>query len=196
VAIALLSEGLEVITPDWLSEMVSHAIRPGVGAIGAMIYYLNDTIRHAGVILGLSAAGIAGHAYEGRPRGHAGPMGRALLIQNLSAVSGSCLVIGKRIFEEVGGLDERYLTAPLNRIDFCLRVGEKGHRNLWTPYAEFYHHDSAAGENAVGKQAEPEEIQYMRTRWGKLISDDPAHNPNLALDGSFMPAFPPRARKP
>jgi GT2 family glycosyltransferase len=196
--IALLSEGLEVISPDWLAEMVSHAVRPGIGAIGAMLYYPNGTIRHAGVILGVGVAGIAGRAYEGRPRGHAGQMGRALLIQNLAAVSGACLVLRKRIFEEVGGLDGRCLPAAFNVIDFCLRVREKGYRNLWTPYAEFYHHDFAAGvdENAMGEQAESEEIEFMRARWEKLLSEDPAYNPNLALNESFMFAFPPRVKKP
>src|SRR5690606_9272676 len=149
--IGLVNNDIEVISPDWLAEMVSQAIRPGIGAVGAMLYYPNDTIQHAGVGLGIH--GVASHLYVGMPRGYPGHGGRARVAQQLSAVTGACLVVARRAWEEVGGLDEA-LQVAFNDIDFCLRLGEAGYRNIWTPFAELYHHESASrgSEDSEEKQ--------------------------------------------
>src|SRR3546814_4480991 len=107
--------------------------------LGAMLYYPDDSIQHAGVILGLG--GVANHAYCHQPAGFPGHGARALVAQNLSAVTGACLLVRREVFEQVGGLDER-LQITFNDIDFCLRVREAGYRNAWTPFATMYHHES------------------------------------------------------
>jgi glycosyltransferase involved in cell wall biosynthesis len=200
--VALLNNDLEVIAPDWLEEMVSYATQPDIGAVGAMLYYPNDTIQHAGVVLGIGspAPGVAAHVYKKCPRGFRGQSSRALLCQNISAVTAACLVVRRRVFEEVGGLDDKNLPIAFNDIDFCLRIRESGYRNLWTPYAELYHYESASRgyENTPAKRDRFEkEKQYMKQRWGNLLVNDPAYNPNLALGRApFMLAFPPRIPKP
>jgi GT2 family glycosyltransferase len=197
--LALLNNDVEVAASGWLEEMVSQACRPEIGAVGAMLYYPNDTIQHAGVILGIGGSGIAAHAYAYRPRGYAGQIGRALLVQSLSAVTAACLVVRRAVYEEVGGFDE-HLGIAYNDVDFCLRVRARGYRNLWTPHAELYHHESASRglENTPAKlERLARDAEYMRRRWGAVLDADPAYNPNLALDGdSFGLAFPPRGRKP
>jgi GT2 family glycosyltransferase len=199
--IGLLNNDLEVITPDWLEEMVSHAIQPEIGAVGAMLYYPNNTIQHAGMILGLGTmAGVSGHPYQNKPAGYPGQGSRALVCQNLSSVTAACLVLRRQVFEEAGGLDEANLAVAFNDVDLCLRIMEKGYRNVWTPYAELYHYESASRgyEETHRKLARFEkESEYMRQRWGELLWNDPAYNPNLALDReAFTLAFPPRVQKP
>lgn len=191
--LALLNNDIEVITPDWLREMVSHAMRPEIGVVGAMLYYPNNTIQHAGVILGIG--GVAGHAYVGNWRGYAGDKHRAGLAQSLSAVTAACVVVRAEVYRQVGGLDEQ-LTVAFNDVDFCLRVREAGYRNLWTPFAELYHHESATR----GYETTPEKIarfkgeeRFMKARWGRMLQEDPYYNPNFALDmAPFSLAFPPR----
>ncbi|HEY0179039.1 MAG TPA: glycosyltransferase family 2 protein, partial [Dokdonella sp.] len=139
--ICLLNNDIEVITPQWLDEMVSQAVRPEIGAVGAMLYYPNDTIQHAGVVTGIH--GVASHAYSGMQRGYPGNMGRARLVQAMTAVTGACMAVRRSVYEQVGGLDES-LAVAFNDIDFCLRVEQAGYRNLWTPFAELYHHESAS----------------------------------------------------
>jgi GT2 family glycosyltransferase len=200
--VALLNNDLEVIAPDWLEEMVSYAIQPEIGAVGAMLYYPDNTIQHAGVILGIGSPppGVAAHVYNKCPRGFRGQSSRALLSQNISAVTAACLAVRRGVFEEVGGLDDKNLPIAFNDIDFCLRVRESGYRNLWTPYAELYHYESASR----GYEDTPEKLdrfekekQYMKKRWGSLLFNDPVYNPNLALGRApFMLAFPPRITKP
>jgi O-antigen biosynthesis protein len=200
--IGLLNNDLEVITPDWLEEMVGHAVQPEVGAVGAMLYYPNDMIQHAGVILGIGSPppGVAGHAHKNFRRGYHGQGSRASLCQNLSAVTAACLVVRREVFEEVGGLDEKNLPIAFNDVDFCLRLVERGYRNVWTPYAEFYHHESASRgyENTPEKQDRfLGECRYMKQRWQALLVNDPAYNPNLAIGREpFMLSFPPRVTKP
>ena len=132
--IALLNNDLEVINDDWLDEMVSHADHPEVGAVGAKLYYPDDTIQHAGVIVGLG--GVAGHSHKHYPRDNPGYCGRLLLTQNLSAVTAACLVVRKSVFDVVGGFDEKNLAVAFNDVDLCLRIKEQGFYNVWTPYAE------------------------------------------------------------
>lgn len=190
--LALLNNDIEVISPDWLGEMVSHALRPDVGAVGARLWYPDDTLQHGGVIL---VGGVAGHAHKHLALGRVGYCRRAALIQNFSAVTAACLVLRKDVYEEVHGLDES-LQVAFNDVDFCLRIRAAGYRNLWTPYAELYHHESATRgyEDTPEKKARFEgEIRTMRARWAELLDNDPAYNPNLAFyREDFTLSFPPR----
>lgn len=184
--LCLLNNDIEVIDAGWLDEMVSHAARPEIGAVGALLYYPDNTIQHAGVIIGMS--GCADHPYAGQPRGTTGMMGRARLVQNLSAVTAACLVIRKEIYDAVGGFDAEHLPISFNDVDFCLRVIEHGYRNLWTPYAELYHHESASrGPEDTPAKVERacNEAAYMRVRWPQFIKNDPAFNPNLSLSDKW-----------
>jgi len=194
--VGLVNNDIEVINPDWLDELVGHVIRPGIGAVGAMLYYPNNTIQHAGTILGIG--GVAGHIYHNFQRGSPGMAGRALVAQNLSAVTAACLVVKRERYLECGGLDEKNLPVAFNDVDFCLRLMQAGYHNVWTPFAELYHHESASR----GLEDTPEkrkrfmkESDYMRHRWGRILDNDPAYNPNLTLDSQDSSlAFPPRVR--
>jgi O-antigen biosynthesis protein len=192
--VGLINNDIEVISPDWLTEMVSHALRPEVGAVGARLWYSDDTLQHAGVVLGIH--GVAGHVHRFLPRGNVGYGGRATLIQSFSAVTGACLVVRKALYEAVAGLNEVELQVAANDIDFCLRLREAGYRNIWTPYAELYHHESASRgfDDTPEKQARSaKEVAYMHQRWGDALRNDPAYSPNLTLDAEdFSLAWPPR----
>ena len=192
--IALVNNDIEVISTHWLDEMVSHALRPGVGAVGARLWFPDDTLQHGGVVIGLG--GVAGHAHMGIGREQLGYQDRAGLVQNLSAVTAACLLVKKSIFEAVGGLNAQDLAVAFNDVDFCLRVTEAGYRNVWTPFAELYHHESASRgyEDTPEKQQRfSKEVAYMHQRWGKLLLTDPAYSPNLTLSGdNFSYAWPPR----
>lgn len=192
--VGLVNNDVEVISPDWLTEMVSHALRPEVGAVGARLWYSDDTLQHAGVVLGIH--GVAGHVHRFLPRGNVGYCGRAALIQSFSAVTGACLVVRKALYEAVGGLNEVELQVACNDIDFCLRLREAGYRNIYTPYAELYHHESASRgfDDTPEKQARSaKEVAYMHQRWGDALRNDPAYSPNLTLDAEdFSLAWPPR----
>ncbi|QWP78820.1 glycosyltransferase family 2 protein [Lysobacter sp. K5869] len=191
--LCLLNNDTEAIASDWLDELVSHAVREEVGAVGGMLYYPGDTIQHAGVILGIG--GVAGHAHGHLRRGSNGYLGRAGVVQNLSAVTGACLALRREVFAEVGGMDES-LAVAFNDVDLCLRLHARGYRNVWTPHAELYHHESASR----GPEDTPEkrerflgETAIMLRRWGEFLSNDPAYNPNLSLNSvHFELAFPPR----
>nr|WP_246121003.1 glycosyltransferase [Luteimonas granuli] len=195
--IGLVNNDIETIGPEWLGEMVGQVVRPEIGAVGAMLRYPDDTIQHAGVVLGIGS--VAGHAYTGRPAGYEGQCGRALVAQEVSAVTAACLLVRKEVWDEVGGLDERLVVA-FNDIDFCLRLLDAGYRNVWTPYATLYHHESASRgyEDTPEKMARFQgEVAIMRARWGDALLHDPAYNPNLTLTGApFELAFPPRAPRP
>jgi GT2 family glycosyltransferase len=194
--LTLVNNDIELITNDWLEEMAGIAMRPDIGAVGAMLYYPDNTIQHAGVVLGV--LGVAGHIDCGMPRGYEGHGYRALVAQNLSAVTGACLMVRRRVFDEVDGLDED-LPVSFNDIDFCLRVRAHGYRNAWTPFAELYHHESASR----GREDTPEklsryaaEVAFMQKRWGEALLEDPAYNPNLSLQShNCQLAFPPRCTR-
>jgi len=192
--IGLLNNDLTVINREWLSEMVSHALRPEVGAVGARLWYPNNTLQHGGVILGIG--GVAGHSHKGLPRGQVGYLGRAALIQNFSAVTGACLVMRKANFLLVDGLDAENLTTAFNDVDLCLKMNQYNLRIVWTPYAELYHHESASRgyEDTPEKLARFEkERAYMKSQWPCFIAADPAYSPNLTLETQdFAYAWPPR----
>lgn len=191
--ICLLNNDIEIITQDWLEELAGQALRPQVGAVGAMLYYPDDTIQHAGVVTGVH--GVAAHPYCGMPRGYQGQMARAKLIQSVSAVTAACMMMRREVYLQLGGLDVG-LQVAFNDVDFCLRLREHGFTNVWTPFAELYHHESASrGEEDTPekKQRFAREVQAMRKRWGTRLDRDPAYNPNLTLTGEpFTLAFPPR----
>ncbi|MHB1676688.1 MAG: glycosyltransferase [Sulfuriferula sp.] len=192
--LGLLNNDLEVISPEWLFEMVSIALQPQVGAVGAKLWYPNNTLQHGGVIVGIG--GVAGHAHKHLSQGRCNEVSRANLIQGLSAVTAACLVIRKATYEKVGGLNDTDLHIAFNDVDFCLRVRAAGYRNIWTPYAELYHHESATRgyEDTPEKQARfYKEIQYMKHCWGETLLKDPFYSPNLTVDyEDFSLAWPPR----
>jgi glycosyltransferase involved in cell wall biosynthesis len=195
--ICLLNNDVEVISHEWLTEMISHAAQPDVGAVGARLWYPNRTLQHGGVIIGLR--GVAGHSHKHIPNKNAGYFGRACLQQSFSAVTGACMVIHRQLYLDVGGLNQNQLTVAFNDIDFCLKLREKGLRNIWTPYAELYHHESISRgyEDTREKKARfQKECSYMKKKWDHIIRYDPAYNPNLTLESDdFAMAWPPRTIK-
>ncbi len=181
--IGLVNNDVEVINPEWLTEMVSQCLRPEIGCVGAKLYYSNDTVQHGGVILGIG--GVGGHSHKHFPRHHPGYFSRLLLTQSLSAVTAACLLIRKEIFEHVNGLDEENLHVAFNDVDFCLKVREAGYRNLWTPYAELYHYESISrgAEDSPEKIARfTREVNFMKSKWGKHLEVDPFYSKNLTKD--------------
>jgi O-antigen biosynthesis protein len=182
--IGLINNDIEVIDPHWLSEMVGLAMRNDVGAVGARLWFSDRTLQHAGVILGLG--GVAGHPYHKRPESDAGYFGRARLAQEFSAVTAACLVLRRVVFEEMRGLDEANLAVDYNDIDFCLRIRRAGHRVIWTPHANLFHHESATrgqARSAESVRRFEAEKEFMLRTWGVSLQNDPAYNPNLALRG-------------
>ena len=196
--VCLMNDDVEVIAPDWLDEMMSLAIQARSGAIGARLWYPDNTLQHGGVILGVG--GVAGHSHKHLPKGHLGYSARAALTQSLSAVTAACMLVKKSIYLEVGGLDEQNLGVAFNDVDFCLKLLEKDYDNLWTPFAELYHYESASRgyEDTPEKQARFKgEIDYMLKRWDTLLGNDPAYNPNLTIEREdFSLAWPPRVAMP
>ena len=192
--IGLINNDLEMISSKWLTEMVSHALRPEIGAVGAKLYYANDTIQHAGVIIGLG--GMAGHGFKFLARETPGYYWKPFLIQNYSAVTAACLIMRRQIFEEVGGLNEKHLKVAFNDVDLCLRLRERGYRIVWTPYAELYHLESASRgvDNTLKKYLRlRHELNYMKSRWGETLLNDPYYNSNLTIEyEDFSLAYPPR----
>ena len=159
------------------------AQREDVGAVGAMLYYPDDTIQHAGVIVGLG--GVAGHSHKNFNRGHVGFMYRASIVQNLSAVTAACMMIPTHIYKEMGGFDERYVVA-FNDVDFCMRIRKAGYLIVFTPYAELYHYESKSRgyEDTPEKQErfEREVLLFQKTWEKELLTGDPYYNSNLNLD--------------
>lgn len=196
--IGLINNDIKVIEPGWLTEMVAHALRSEVGAVGAKLYYGDDTIQHAGVITGIN--GVANHIHKHLPREHPGHFARLMLTQNMSCVTAACLIMRKAVFDEVGGLDETHLAVAFNDVDLCLRVRDAGYRLVWTPFAELYHLESASrGSDTAPDKIDRfrREIAYMKERWGQSLVEDPFYNPNLTLDApDFSLAFPPRGVRP
>lgn len=192
----LLNNDIEVTHPDWLREMVSQALRPDVGAVGAKLYFPDGRMQHAGIVLGVGGVASYYHPFvDGRARGY-----RDALVtpREVGAVTGACVAMRREVFEEVGGLDADNLAVAFNDVDLSLRIREAGYRVVWTPYAELIHHESATrGSDNAPQHRErfAREIAYMRERWGEVLDADPFYSPNFDLsDGNFHLAAPRRRR--
>lgn len=179
----LLNNDTEMIHPESIWELLSHAMRPGVGIVGARLYFPDNTIQHAGVIVGYG--GVAGHAFLGFAKEAPGYQNRIRCIQDYSAVTAACMMIPRTVYDEVGGLSEEYKVA-FNDIDFCLKVREAGYLVVYNPYAELYHYESKSrgcdttDEKMLRYQ---QEVQLFTRRWRKiLLEGDPYYNRNLSLD--------------
>lgn len=177
-----LNNDIEVITPNWLEEMLMYSQRSDVGAVGAMLYYPDNTIQHAGVILGIG--GVAGHSHKYFHRGDFGYMSRLTIAQNFSAVTAACLMMRRAVFDEIGGYDET-LAVAFNDVDLCMKVRDKNYLIVFTPYAEAYHHESKSRglEDTPEKTARfNKEIDRFKEKWGDVLDKgDPYYNPNLTL---------------
>lgn len=185
--VLLLNNDIEVISLDWLQQLLMYAQREDVAAVGAKLLYPDETIQHAGIIIGLGPSRTAGHENHRVPNYNVGYMGRLCYARNISAVTGACLMIKKSLYEEVGGLDTSFAVA-FNDVDFCLRLREKGYLNVFTPMAELYHYESVSrGSDTDKKNVKrfEEECEIFRSRWKKILDDgDPYYNPHFSLDHS------------
>ena len=183
--VVLLNNDTEVITESWLEEMLMYAQRQDVGAVGAKLYFANNTIQHAGVVLGMGRHRTAGYIFSKVDKENLGYMGRLCYAQNLSAVTFACVMIPRHVWDEVGGLDESFAVA-FNDVDMCMRIRKAGYLIVWTPYAELYHYESKSRglEDTLEKKKRFEgEVKRFQERWkAELAAGDPYYNPNLSLD--------------
>jgi glycosyltransferase involved in cell wall biosynthesis len=179
----LLNNDMEIINRDWMEALLEYALRPDVGAVGAKLYYPNGTIQHGGVVLGL--LGLAGHAGVRLVSHHPGYMRRLVMAHNLSAVTAACLMTPRDIYNEVGGLDERFILA-FNDVDFCLKLRHQGYLIVWTPYAELYHFESLTrglDDTPEKKKRFQSEVGLFAEKWRDLLkAGDPFYSPNLTLE--------------
>lgn len=196
--LAFVNNDIEVIEPNWLGEMVGHALRPEVGSVGAKLLYPNGTIQHSGVVVGIG--GLAGHPHVGEPGSAFGYFGRAACAQRYSAVTAACMLMRREVFIEVSGFDEVNFAVAFNDVDLGLRLGKAGYANVWTPGALLYHHESASlglPTNDNRRRQFLQECDNFRRIWADVIRNDPFYNANLTVSGGdFRPNFPPRVRKP
>ena len=186
-----LNDDIEITEAGWLTELVSLAMRPDVGCVGAKLHYPDGLIQHAGIIVGIN--GVAGHSHMSYGREASGYFGRLKQRQNYSALTGACLAMRREVFDQVGGFNETELAVAFSDVDLCLKVQEAGYCNVWTPFAQLIHHESVSRGIEQGgskRRRFRKEINYMQKRWGVLAYQDPAYNPNLtrsATDFSFAP---------
>ncbi|GAA0856852.1 hypothetical protein GCM10009114_20320 [Aliiglaciecola litoralis] len=179
--VGLVNNDIEVISADWLTDMVGHVLRENIGCVGAKLLYSDGRIQHAGVVMGYG--GGAGHAHKYFPQYHPGYMNRLSATGNFSAVTAACLLVSKSDYQAVGGLEET-LKVAFNDVDFCLKVTRLGRRNLYCAEAELFHHESVSRghEDTVEKRSRFEsELAYLTEKWSQVIEHDPAYNPNLTL---------------
>ena len=190
--VVLMNNDIEVINSDWLEAMLEHSQRPEIGAVGAKLYYPNDTIQHAGIAIGIGS--YAGHPHKHVEGGYPGYLNRLHNIQNVSAVTGAMMMVERRIFETVGGFDEQLFKVACNDVDFCLRLRGMGLLNLFTPYARAYHHESVSRgyEDSPEKQARFQgEVEAFQKRHAETLSvGDPYYNRNFRLDTEEVLAQP------
>ena len=184
----LLNNDTEVVTRTWIEEMLMYAQRSDVGAVGCMLYYEDYSIQHAGIVLGLGAHRSAGHSHYRMGKDNLGYMGRLCYAQNVSAVTGACMLTSKDNFESVGGLSEEY-TVALNDVDYCLKLRDKGLLNVFTPYAELFHYESKSRgtdiDDAVKAERYNRECDLFKNKWKEVLDKgDPYFNPNFSLDYS------------
>ncbi len=185
--VLLLNNDTQVITVNWMEELLMYAQRQDVGAVGGKLYYGDKTIQHAGVVIGLGAHRTAGHVHYRQKRENLGYMGRLCYAQDMTAVTGACLMVKKKLYEAAGGLDEGFAVS-LNDVDFCLKLRRMGYLNVFTPFAELYHFESVSrGLDDQGEKAARynEESARFREKWrAELEAGDPYFNPNFSLDKS------------
>lgn len=179
--LCLLNNDTAVITADWLEDMVGYASQPGIGCVGAKLYYADGAVQHAGVVVDLF--GVTRHVFLNRPRDDPGYFGRLLVASNYSAVTGACLLVKRSIFMQAGGLDEIDLPVAFNDIDFCIKVGALGYRNVVTPFAELFHFESTSrGRDDTPEKAlrAQREIDVMKKRHSGLLACDRCYSPHLS----------------
>lgn len=185
--ILLLNNDTQVITLDWIEELLMYAQRRDVGAVGAKLYYEDRTIQHAGVVLALGQHRTAGHSHYRVSSNNLGYMGRLCYAQNVMAVTGACLMMRRSLFAKLGGLDENFAVS-LNDVDLCIRAWKAGYVNVFTPFAELYHFESVSrGLDDHGEKAEryERESTAFREKWKEVLeAGDPYYNPNFSLDRS------------
>ena len=181
--ILLLNNDIEIISQDWIESLLEFSQRPDVGVVGGKLYYPDGTLQHAGIIIGIG--GIAGHSHKHGDGNHHGYFSRPHLVQNVSAVTGACLMLKKDIYNEVNGLDSEHLKIAFNDVDFCLRIREKGYLNVFTPYCEAYHHESVTRGYEITEEQQNrfiKEVEYMAQRHANILeSGDPYYNHQLTL---------------
>lgn len=178
--LCLLNNDTAVISPDWLEQLVSHLLQPDVGAVGAKLLYADGTIQHAGDAVGV--AGCADHMHVGLDEKASGYMGRAILAQDLSAVTGACLLTHASLYRELGGLDAEHLAVAFNDVDYCLRVREARQKVILVPDALLYHYESVSRggkKDPEKKKRMKKEVAYMHRRWQKQIAQDPFYHPDM-----------------
>lgn len=179
--IIFLNDDTEVISQNWMESLLEYSAKPAVGVVGALLFYLDDTIQHAGVLIGVG--GVTSHAFEGLARSDKGYKELVQTVRECSAVTGACMMIKKSLFDQVGGFDEK-LVYSFNDVDLCLRLREQGYSIIYTPYAQLYHHGTASRPYAEDN----EEIRYFLKRWHDLIlKGDPYYDQTLSRIKSFEP---------
>jgi GT2 family glycosyltransferase len=192
--VCAMNNDIEIISTDWLKEMISVIQQPDVGIVGAKLLYPDDTVQHGGCILGIN--GVAGHAHKYFSADSHGYADRLIARQELSAVTGACLLTTRSLFDAVDGFDEQHLAVAFNDIDFCLEAGKKGFKIVWTPHAKMYHHESKSrgSEDTEAKVKRfNQEVDWMKSKWGDVLLHDPHYNSNLSLSHEgFSLAIDPR----
>ncbi|MBW4576927.1 MAG: glycosyltransferase family 2 protein [Aphanothece sp. CMT-3BRIN-NPC111] len=176
-----LNNDTEVLTPDWIDAMVEQAQRPTIGAVGALLLYPNNTIQHAGVIM---ICGCANHHHKHYPSDYPGYFDQIQTVCNYLAVTAACLMCRREVFEAVGGFEEK-LAVAFNDVDLCLKIVEKGYRNIYLPHVVLYHYESKSRgrEDTPEKQVRAmKEVKYMQSKWKKFIKHDPCYSINLTRD--------------
>ncbi|MEA5560534.1 tetratricopeptide repeat protein [Planktothrix agardhii] len=174
-----LNNDTEVLNPDWINAMVEQVQRPQIGAVGALLLFPDNTIQHAGVVMGLG--GVAGHGYYAMSSDIPGYFGNVIGFNNVSAVTGACLMCRREVFEKIGGFDEQ-LTVAYNDVDLCLKMLDKGYRNLYLPHVTLYHHESKSRgyeDTPEKKERLNRESKIIAGRWQKYIDNDPCYSPHL-----------------
>ena len=181
--VILLNNDMEIITPGWIEALLEHSQRPEVGAVGAKLYYPGGNVQHAGVVIGIKEA--AGHAHKNLGRHHSGYFYRSQIIQNVSSVTAACLMVKRRLYMKLGGLNEVNLPIAFNDTDFCLRLAERGYLNIFTPYCELYHYEAATRGRILSLEMYEQvmkDIAYFRKRHRTILKrGDPYYNPNFPL---------------
>ena len=181
--VLFLNNDIEIITPNWIEEMLMYCQRQDVGAVGAKLFYGNNTVQHAGVIMGAGADGVAIHSHAGWIRYDVGYMGRLYYAQDVSGVTAACMMMKKSLFKEIGGFDEK-LRVAYNDVDLCLRIREKNYLIVCNMFAEAFHYESISRgyeEKPCNKDRFQAEVKYMKDKWGEtLAKGDPFYNPNVS----------------